>query len=230
MKIAGLMKLTLLDYPGEMACTIFTSSCNFRCPFCHNSSLVINTESNKLIDNNEVLSFLKERTGRLDGVCITGGEPTIQEDLTSFIKEIKNIGYKVKLDTNGYNPKKLKELISSNLVDYVAMDIKNSLSKYPLTCGLKAMMLENVLESISYLLENHVDYEFRTTIIKEFHEENDLKEIAKLIKGCKRYFLQQFEDTPYNIQKGFHAHSIETLNRFKEILLKEGIQTELRGI
>ena len=130
MKIAGLMKLTLLDYPGEMACTIFTSSCNFRCPFCHNSSLVINTESNKLIDNNEVLSFLKERKGRLDGVCITGGEPTIQEDLTSFIKEIKNIGYKVKLDTNGYNPKKLKELISSNLVDYVAMDIKNSLSNY----------------------------------------------------------------------------------------------------
>ena len=209
MKIAGLMKLTLLDYPGEMACTIFTSSCNFRCPFCHNSSLVINTESNKLIDNNEVLSFLKERKGRLDGVCITGGEPTIH---------------------NGYNPKKLKELISSNLVDYVAMDIKNSLSKYPLTCGLKTMMLENVLESISYLLENHVDYEFRTTIIKEFHDENDLKEIAKLIKGCKRYFLQQFEDTPYNIQKGFHAHSIETLNRFKEILLKEGIQTELRGI
>ena len=230
MKIAGLMKLTLLDYPGEMACTIFTSSCNFRCPFCHNSSLVIDTESNQLLDNNEVLSFLKERKGRLDGVCITGGEPTIQEDLTSFIKEIKDIGYKVKLDTNGYNPKKLKEIVSSNLVDYVAMDIKNSLSKYPQTCGLNKMMIENILESISYLLEDHVDYEFRTTIIKEFHDENDIREIAKSIKGCKRYFLQQFEDTPYNIKQGYHAHSKETLDRFKEILLQEGIKVELRGI
>lgn len=230
MKIAGLMKLTLLDYPGEMACTIFTSSCNFRCPFCHNSSLVIDTESNQLLDNNEVLSFLEERKGRLDGVCITGGEPTIQEDLTSFIKEIKDIGYKVKLDTNGYNPKKLKEIVSSNLVDYVAMDIKNSLSKYPQTCGLNKMMIENILESISYLLEDHVDYEFRTTIIKEFHDENDIREIAKSIKGCKRYFLQQFEDTPYNIKQGYHAHSKETLDRFKEILLQEGIKVELRGI
>ncbi len=230
MKIAGIQKLTLLDFPGLMAATIFTNGCNFRCPFCHNSSLVINSSANKLVSEEDLFEFLNSRKGKLDGICITGGEPLLQEDILDFIKKIKEIGFKVKLDTNGYLFPKLKEIIETGLVDYVAMDIKNSLSKYPLTSGFNDITIENIVNSINYLKENHVDYEFRTTIVKELHTFEDIKEIASLLEGAKRYYLQQFEDTPYNITSGYSAHDPETLINYKNYLNEMGIKTEVRGI
>ena len=230
MKIAGIQKLTLLDFPGLMAATIFTNGCNFMCPFCHNSALVIDARENELIDENEIFEFLESRKGKLDGICITGGEPLLQNDLIDFIKKIKSIGYKVKLDTNGYVYPKLKEIIESKAVDYVAMDIKNSLKKYPLTTGIKDLVIQNISKSISLLKENYVEYEFRTTVVKELHDFDDIKEIAELIKGCSRYYLQQFEDTPNNIQSGYSAHDPETLKNYKNYLNSKGIYTEIRGI
>lgn len=230
MKIAGLQKLTLLDYPNKIACTIFTSGCNFICPFCHNSSLVKASENALFIEENQVLDFLKSRIGKLEGVCISGGEPTLQNDLIEFIKKIKEMGFKVKLDTNGFNFEKLKFIIDSKLVNYVAMDIKNSYDKYPLTCGLNSMKLENIKNSISLLKEDRVDYEFRTTIVKELHDFDDIKKISEMLKGSKRYYLQQFEDTPYNIKQGYSAHNLETLIKFKDYLNENNIKTELRGI
>lgn len=230
MKIAGLQKLTLLDYPNKIACTIFTSGCNFMCPFCHNSSLVKVPENAILIEENQVLDFLKSRIGKLEGVCISGGEPTLQTDLIDFIKKIKEMGFKVKLDTNGFNYEKLKFIIDSNLIDYVAMDIKNSYDKYALTCGLTSMNLGNIKKSISLLKENRIDYEFRTTIVKELHDFNDIKKISEMLQGAKRYYLQQFEDTPYNIKNGYNAHEVETLIKFKDYLNNNNIHTELRGI
>lgn len=230
MRIAGIQKLTLLDFPGLMAATIFTNGCNFRCPFCHNSSLVIESNNNQLISEEELFEFLTSRKGKLDGICITGGEPLLQDDLLDFIKKIKEMGYKVKLDTNGYLFPKLKEIIETGLVDYVAMDIKNSLRKYPLTSGFDDIAIENIVNSINYLKENHVDYEFRTTVVKELHDYNDIKEIASLLEGAKKYYLQQFEDTPYNIKAGYSAHDPETLMNYKNYLNSMGINTEIRGI
>ena len=194
MRISGLQKLTLLDFPNLVACTIFLPGCQFRCPFCQNSSLVLGLENRDEIDENDLFEYLKSRKGRLDGVCVTGGEPTLQSDLVEFISKIKNLGYKVKLDTNGYNPKVLKELIDLSLLDYVAMDIKNSLEKYPLTAGVQNLKIQNILDSISILKESQIPYEFRTTVIKEFHNENDFLSIAKLIEGCENYYLQEYRD------------------------------------
>lgn len=230
MKISGIQKLTLLDYPEHMAATIFTSGCNMRCPFCHNSSLVNVDKNAVFIDENDILDFLKKRVGKLDGICITGGEPLLQSDLIPFIKKVKELGFKVKLDTNGYLFDKLKEILDLNIVDYVAMDIKNSLTKYPLTAGLNSMIIENISKSIELLKSSNIDYEFRTTIVKELHNIEDIKEIATMLKGCEKYFLQQFEDTPYNLKQGYSAHDEKTLIEFKNYLNKEGIKTEIRGI
>ena len=230
MRISGLQKLTLLDFPNLVACTIFLPGCQFKCPFCQNSSLVTEIINVPEIDENEVLSYLKSRQGILDGVCVTGGEPTLQSDLKEFIQKIKNLGFKVKLDTNGYNPKILKELIDLSLLDYVAMDIKNSIDKYPITCGVKSLKIENILSSIDILKENKIPYEFRTTVIKEFHEENDFKKIAQLIRGVKTYYLQEYKDSETCIQRGFHAYSLNEMKEFVRLLKKEGINTEIRGI
>ncbi len=230
MRISGLQKLTLLDFPNLVACTIFLPGCQFKCPFCQNSSLVTEIINVPEIDENEVLSYLKSRQGILDGVCVTGGEPTLQSDLKEFIQKIKNLGFKVKLDTNGYNPKILKELIDLSLLDYVAMDIKNSIDKYPITCGVKSLKIENILSSIDILKENKIPYEFRTTVIKEFHEENDFKKIAQLIRGVKTYYLQEYKDSETCIQRGFHAYSLNEMKEFVRLLEKEGINTEIRGI
>lgn len=230
MEIVGIQKLTLLDYPGQIACTIFTNGCNLRCPFCHNAELVLNPSLNNTLKEEDVLLFLKERFGRLDAVCITGGEPTLQSDLIPFIKKIKDMGYKVKLDTNGYLPSKLKEILDLKLVDYVAMDVKNSLKKYPLASGLKSMILENITKSIELIKASDIEYEFRTTVVKELHEKEDFIEIAHLLKGAKRYYLQRFEDTPQNIEKGYSANSNEELNEFKNIVIKNDLNCELRGI
>lgn len=230
MVISGLQKLTLLDFPNHVACTVFFQGCNFRCPFCQNKDLVLENEPIQAITNEEFFNFLKTRKGFLDGVCITGGEPLIHDDIDNFIKEIKQMGLKVKLDTNGFNPKKLKQLVLDGLVDYVAMDVKNSLANYALTTGCKKINLDNIMESINFLLEGTVDYEFRTTVVKEFHKKTDFIEISKMLKGCKKYFLQGFQDSDTCIKRGLHAYKKEELEEFVKLLKENGISAEIRGV
>jgi pyruvate formate lyase activating enzyme len=194
MQINGFQKLTLLDFPGKVACIVFTPGCNFRCPFCHNASLVTHIDGER-IEEEEILSYLKKRQGLLDGVVVTGGEPTLQGDLADFLGKAKALGYAVKLDTNGTSPEKLKTLVEKGLVDYVAMDIKNTAAKYPVTAGCGSAVLGKVEESIDFLLADTVDYEFRTTVTAELHTPQDIGDIAKRIKGAKRYFLQNFIDS-----------------------------------
>lgn len=194
MKINGFQKLTLLDFPGKVACIVFTPGCNFRCPFCHNASLVTHIDGER-IEEEEILSYLKKRQGLLDGVVVTGGEPTLQGDLADFLGKVKALGYAVKLDTNGTSPERLKTLVEKGLVDYVAMDIKNTAAKYPVTAGCGSAVLGKVEESIDFLLADTVDYEFRTTVTAELHTPQDIGDIAKRIKGAKRYFLQNFIDS-----------------------------------
>ncbi|MEE3425710.1 MAG: anaerobic ribonucleoside-triphosphate reductase activating protein, partial [Erysipelotrichaceae bacterium] len=210
----GLQKLTLLDYPGNMAATVFTGGCNFRCPFCHNRSLVFLNENDSEIANEDIFDFLKSRNKILDGICITGGEPLLHKGITAFIKRVRDLGLKVKLDTNGSNFEALRRLIDEKLVDYVAMDIKNSPEKYAMTIGLENYDLSEIEKSKNYLLENHVDYEFRTTIVKEFHELEDLRKIGEWIRGAKHYYLQNFEDHGTCIQAGLgevDLHTLETM-------------------
>ncbi len=227
MKVLGLQKLTLLDYPGYVACTIFTGGCNFKCPFCQNTSLV-NYDEKDLGENN-ILEFLRQRKPYLDAVCISGGEPTIQKDLKDFIKKVKKLGYLIKLDTNGTNPTLIKELIEDKLIDYVAMDIKNSKEKYNQTIGLNYDI--NLIEkSINLLLENTMDYEFRTTVVKDFHDDDDFKKIACWIKGAKKYVLQQFVDSDNVMQGGLSSHPKEKLFEFKKILELELKNIEIRGV
>ncbi len=227
MQILGFQKLTLLDYPGHVAATIFTGGCNFKCPFCQNARLV-NYEDEEL-DNEKILNYLLDRKKYLDAVCITGGEPTIQKDLKEYIKIIKNMGYLVKLDTNGTNYKLLKELIDEKLIDYVAMDIKNSKLKYNETSESK-VDIEEIEKSIKLLINGKIDYEFRTTIVKDFHDNEDIAEISKWLKDSKKYVLQQFEDSGHLLKDGLKAHTKEKLYEFKEILNKEIINVEIRGI
>ena len=194
MLIGGFEKLTLVDYPGKVAATIFTVGCNFRCPFCHNPELVLPEliqEQPKILEQ-DILEFLQKKQGLIQGICITGGEPTLQSDLKDFILKIKNLGYAVKLDTNGSNPQVLQELINEKLVDYVAMDIKTSLEKYDL-CTLGQVSPENIIASIQLLKQSNIDYEFRTTMAPGIVEEKDILKIVELIKGSPRYFLQRFK-------------------------------------
>ena len=195
MIIHGFQKMTLLDYPSKVACTLFTAACNLRCPFCHNAGLVTSINAAERIDEEEILSYLKKRRGILDGVCITGGEPTLQKDLADFIRRVKALGYAVKLDTNGTNPDLLAALIDEGLLDYVAMDVKNSKQKYAATVGLADYDLASVEKSVSLLLEGRVDYEFRTTVVAEYHTPADIADIAGWIKGAPRYFIQPFVDS-----------------------------------
>lgn len=229
LKFFGLQKTTLLDYPGKLASTLFTGGCNFCCPFCHNSDLVYLREGIKEIGSSEIIDFLAGRKNILDGICISGGEPLLQEGLIPFIKEVKKLGLLVKLDTNGFLYNKLKELIDLKLVDYVAMDIKNAPKKYALTAGLKEIDLEPILKSVELLKSNVVDYEFRTTIVKEFHDETDIKEIGLWLKGAKRYYLQNFRNNEHVINKNLTSHDISTLKHFKEILEKDILHVEIRG-
>lgn len=231
-KIGGLQKTTLLDYPGKVAATLFTSGCNFKCPYCHNRDLVFVPENYSFLDSEEVLNFLEKRQGILDGVCISGGEPLMQENLIDLLKEIKSLGYQIKLDTNGNMPERLKEVCETGLVDYVAMDIKNSPDKYVSTVGLNqdVFQLENIKKSIAYLLSGDVDYEFRTTVVKELHEVDDLLEIAKWIRGAKRYYLQSYEDSENVIQGGFSAYSYVELKEILAQVQKILPATELRGV
>ncbi|MBQ5554120.1 MAG: anaerobic ribonucleoside-triphosphate reductase activating protein [Erysipelotrichaceae bacterium] len=226
----GLQKLTLLDYPGNMAATVFTGGCNFRCPFCHNRSLVFLNENDSEIANEDIFDFLKSRNKILDGICITGGEPLLHKGITAFIKRVRDLGLKVKLDTNGSNFEALRKLIDEKLVDYVAMDIKNSPEKYAMTIGLENYDLSEIEKSKNYLLENHVDYEFRTTIVREFHEPEDLRKIGEWIRGAKHYYLQNFEDHGTCIQAGLGEVDLHTLETMKRIAGEYVEHIEIRGI
>ncbi len=229
LNIGGLQKLTLLDFPGRVAATIFTVGCNMRCPFCHNASLVTHPKDAGYITNEELFSFLKKRVGILDGICITGGEPTMQKDLPEFIENVKSFGYLVKLDTNGSNPEMLSALIDSSLIDYVALDIKNSREKYSLTTG-GTNLLPKVEKSISVLSVGRVEYELRTTAVKGFHETEDFDKIGQWIKGTKKFFIQNFVDSGDLIEDGLTCLSKEKMGEFLTAVQKHIPSAELRGI
>ena len=229
MIIKGLQKTTLLDFPGRVACTVFTGGCNFRCPFCHNASLVLSPGSVDGISEEEFFRFLSKRKGILDGVCITGGEPLLQKDIVEFIRKIKNEGFAVKLDTNGSFPDRLKSIVAEDLIDYIAMDIKNSEEKYSMTAGIDDDC-KQVFESINFIMSSGVDYEFRTTVVKELHSVDDIENIAKRIKGAKRYFLQSFKDSGDLICPDYSAHSEETLREMVGVASSFVDLCELRGV
>lgn len=227
MNIAGVQKVTLLDYPGKVACEIFTQGCNFECPFCQNSSLIPITNTGEFSEE-EIFEYLNLRKNILDGVVITGGEPTVQKDLKAFIKKIKDLGLLVKLDTNGGNPKVLQELIDEKLVDYVAMDIKNIFNKYNITAG-KKINLDNIKKSIEILKASKIDYEFRTTIIKEMHSLDDIVSICKLV-GNAKYYLQNFEDSENVIDHSLHGFSREELLFIDKYLKDVFPNVEIRAL
>lgn len=220
MKISGFDKLTLLNYPDKVACTIFTSGCNLRCPFCHNSGLVTNNYNEISFDS--IYEYLKKRIGILDGVCITGGEPLIHADIKDYIKKIKDLGYLVKIDTNGCNPKLLKELIDLKLVDYIAMDIKNIYSKYDITSGVK-VNIDNIKKSISIIENSGIDYEFRTTIVKEFHSTEDIKEILSYISSNSNYYIQNFKNSNDVFNKNLSSFSEDELVEMKNKINNKNI-------
>ena len=230
MKIHGFNKLTLLDYPGKMAATIFLGHCNFRCPFCQNGGLVLNPDKEPVIPVEDVLKVLKKRQGILDGVCITGGEPTLHPDLADFIAQIKNLGYAVKLDTNGSHPKVIKDLVEQKLIDYVAMDIKNAPSRYGETAGVLHLDFSSIQESVEFLLSGVVDYEFRTTVTRELHTETEFRQIGEWIFGCKRYFLQGYQESGQVICPVFTSYTRDELEVFRDILQKKIPDVQIRGI
>lgn len=236
MKISGLQKLTLLDYPGKVACTVFTKGCNFRCPYCHNASLVLmhgkeSAGKEEFIEERDFFDFLEKRKKVLDGVVVTGGEPTINEDLPEFMEKIKRAGFKVKLDTNGAFPQRLKELILNGLVDYVAMDIKSSPDMYAKTVGVNHLDFTAVDESRKFLMEKNVDYEFRTTVVRGIHRPRDILKAAKWIEGAEAYYLQQFKDSGDLIDnRSLHAYSEEDMYMLADIVRPHIHTVEVRGI
>lgn len=231
MEIAGFNKTTLLDYPHHLASTIFLKGCDFRCPFCHNSSLVLPSKNYKHnISEEEIMTYLKKRSSILEGVCITGGEPTLQKGFLSFIKKIKKLGLKVKLDTNGNHPEVLELLINEHLIDAIAMDIKNSLRCYGETIGLSNFDTSKVEASVALIQDSHISYEFRTTVVKEFHTEQTIKEISQWLKGSQIYYLQAFEDSGDIIGSNLSPHSKETLTNFQTIASSYIQQVFIRGI
>lgn len=230
MHIGGMQKLTLLDYPGKVACTVFLSGCNLRCPYCHNPGLVLPDQINAPgIPESEVFAFLEQRKGKLDGICITGGEPTLQPELPGFLEKLRELGYAIKLDTNGTYPGMLKGLLHDGILDYVAMDIKNSPQRYAETCG-GADVLSRVRESVDLLLDSSIEYEFRTTVCKPLHTEKEMEEIGHWLGGAKRYFLQPFVDTGNLVSGGVQAHTQEELMRLRQAVLSDIPNTQLRGI
>ena len=232
MRISGLQKMTLLDFPGLVACTVFTGGCNFRCPFCHNASLVL-PEAMQPTDlaMDEVLSFLKKRQGLLDGVAITGGEPLLHADMADFLREVKALGYRVKLDSNGTFPDRLISLVEEGLVDRVAMDIKNDPALYAKTAGLEAMDMAGVTKSKDFLLSGAVDYEFRTTVVRGLHTRESLVEAARWISGAKAYFLQQFKDSGELIApEGLGAFTDDEMRDLAEAVRPILPTVQLRGV
>ena len=227
--IKGLQTLTLLDYPGKVACTVFTGGCNFRCPFCHNGGIVLNPGAEPSIPEDKVFDLLKKRRGVLEGVCITGGEPTLWKGLWDFAREIKAMGYSVKLDTNGTNPELMHKLILAGVVDYVAMDIKNCPDKYAETIGVKGFNLQPVKDSVRLLMQGTVGYEFRTTVVKGMHTPQDIVEIGKWIQGAQKYFIQPYRDSDLVIDRSCERHSDEELGALLAAAREYVPAAELRG-
>lgn len=230
MHIHGLQKLTLLDYPGHTACTVFTGGCNYRCPFCHNATLVLRPTEQPLIAVEEVLSFLRKRQGLLDGVCITGGEPTLEKGLADFCAQVKELGFALKLDSNGSRPEVLRSLIEKKLVDYVAMDIKSCRENYGRLIGIPDYDTSAVEESAAFLMEGHVDFEFRTTVVKEFHCAEDFERIGQWLRGEERYFLQCFKDSGDILGSGCSACTKSEMEALREAVLPYIPNTHLRGV
>lgn len=229
MIIKGFQKLTLLDFPGRMACTVFTGGCNFRCPFCHNALLVTEMDDVEYTEE-EIFSYLEKRRNVLDGVAVTGGEPLLQKDIERFLYEIKEKGFAVKLDTNGSYPGKLADILEMGLVDYVAMDIKNSRARYGETVGIENFDIKPVEESVELLRSSGVDYEFRTTLTKDFHTPQDMQELAEWIKGTPKYFLQNFVDSGNLIDASCKGLSKSEMNEMLEIARVYVPSAQLRGI
>ena len=229
MKICGLQKLTLLDYPGRVACTVFLGGCNFRCPWCHNYELATG-EWPVVLDQDELMKFLKSRVGQLDGVVITGGEPCLNNDLPELLRKIKDLGFSVKLDTNGTKPTLLRFLIETHLVDYVAMDIKNKPFKYSETTGILYPHFMNIRRSVELLKKGLVSYEFRTTVIDEFHQPEDFIVIGEWLQGPSPYYLQVFVDRPTVPHAGFHAPSDQKLAECLMTAKKYLPNTSVRGV
>ncbi len=229
MNIEGLGKVTLLDYPGLVACTVFTGGCDFRCPFCHNSPLVLDPAASP-IPVGDVLAFLKKRSCVLEGVAVTGGEPLLQPDLADFLSKVKELGYSVKLDTNGNHPDRLSALIDGGLVDCVAMDIKNSPERYSGTVGIPDLDIAPVIASRDLLKAGLVDYEFRTTAVREFHDERSFRGIAEFIRPAKKYYIQNFVDSGAVIRPGLHGFSPDELKAFLDIVGDAAQTVGIRGV
>ena len=229
MAIVGIDKLSLLDYEDKVSVVLFSQACNMRCPFCHNGEAVLGASKEDEIDFNEILDFLKTRKGLIDAVVFTGGEPTLEPDLKVKIKAVRDLGFLIKLDTNGTNPEIVESLLDEGLIDYVAMDIKNCPNLYAETCGLKFINVDNIKKSIAIIMAKAPDYEFRTTLVKEFHERMDYEAFLNLIKGAKRLFLQKFVDREGCIKKGLHEVSIEEAEKLRDYLAKGIPEVTLRG-
>jgi len=229
MKIHGLQKMTLLDFPGRVACTVFLGGCDFRCPFCHNYELV-DGSAPAIMEEDELFAFLQQRRGLLDGVAVTGGEPCLRPDLPDLLRRIRAMGYKTKLDTNGTHPELLRAILEEGLADYVAMDIKNSPEQYARTVGLPAVNLAPVRESVKLLMAGKTDYEFRTTVVAELHTAADFEAIGQWIAGARRYFLQAFTDRDSVPFAGLHAPDAETMRRYADIVRPFVPQTFVRGV
>ena len=229
MNIHGLQKMTLLDYPGVVACTVFLGGCDFRCPYCHNAEL-LDPGFPLLMEDGELLAFLKKRQGLLDGVAVTGGEPLLQAGLPGLLRSIRALGYKIKLDTNGSQPGRLKAVLDEGLVDYVAMDIKNSPERYGLTVGREDFDVTPIRQSVRLLMEGPTDYEFRTTAVAELHDDASFRAIADWIAGARRYFLQPFTDRETVPIGGLSAPDRESLERWAGIVRARVPETHLRGI
>ena len=229
MKIHGLQKMTLLDFPGKVACTVFLGGCDFRCPFCHNYEL-LDGSAPALMDEEALLRFLRGRRGLLDGVAITGGEPLLRKDLPDLLRAIRELGFAVKVDTNGNHPEALEALLSEGLADYIAMDIKNSPEKYALTAGLKVLDLAPIRQSVRLLLDSAIPYEFRTTVVDELHEASDFEAIGQWIAEAKAYYLQAFTDRDSVPFEGFHAPTKENLEKYASIARLYVPYTAIRGV
>ena len=229
MAIVGIDKLSLLDYEDKVSVVLFSQACNMRCPFCHNGAAVLGASKEDELDFDEILAFLKTRTGLVDAVVFSGGEPTMLEDLKVKIKAVRDLGFLIKLDTNGTNPELLEELLDEGLLDYVAMDIKNCPILYAETCGLKYINVDNIKKSISLIINKAPDYEFRTTLVKEFHERMDYDAFKDLIKGAKRLFLQKFVDREGCIKKGLHEVDVVEASKLRDYLSGFIPEVNLRG-
>ncbi len=230
MNIQGFQKTTLLDFPGHVAATVFFGGCNFRCPFCHNGDLVLNPGTDPAFSSQEILAFLQKRQGILEGVCITGGEPTLQPGLSDFLRAVKDLGLLVKLDTNGYRPKVLQSFLEQELLDYVAMDIKGAPEDYPAICGLDSMELDRIQASVQLIKDSSIPYEFRTTVVRELHNASSFEAIGQWIGNACAYFLQGYRDSDQVISPGFSAYTLEELKVFQTLLSSWIDHVEIRGV